>query len=164
MLRDLAVVLGGNQAGKPVELIFDLDPRLPAVLIGDRLRLQQILINLAGNALKFTECGEVCVSVRVLAGTEGWLRLRVAVTDSGIGISTEQQARIFDGFTQAEASISRRYGGTGLGLVISRRLLALMGSTLQLDSAPRQGSCFWFEVDLGCGALAPAPALPARRC
>jgi signal transduction histidine kinase len=106
MLRDLAVVLGGNQAGKPVELIFDLDPRLPAVLIGDRLRLQQILINLAGNALKFTECGEVCVSVRVLAGTEGWLRLRVAVTDSGIGISTEQQARIFDGFTQAEASIS----------------------------------------------------------
>ncbi|MYM66686.1 PAS domain S-box protein [Pseudoduganella sp. FT55W] len=160
MLRDLAVVLGGNQGGKPVELIFDLDPQLPAVLIGDRLRLQQILINLAGNALKFTERGEVSVCLRVQACSEGRLRLRVAVTDTGIGISPAQQAGIFDGFTQAEASISRRYGGTGLGLVISRRLLGLMGSSLQLDSTPGQGSCFWFEVDLGCGAPAPAPALP----
>lgn len=153
MLRDLAVVLGGNQADKDVEIIFDVDPLLPPVLIGDRLRLQQILINLAGNALKFTECGHVKVQLQVVDCAEGQLRLRVAVSDTGIGISPEQRSRIFDGFTQAEASISRRYGGTGLGLVICRRLLALMKSELKVDSEIGAGSTFWFELELGCGQL-----------
>jgi PAS domain S-box-containing protein len=162
MLRELAVILGGNLGVKPVEIVFDLDPRLPAMLVGDRLRLQQILINLAGNALKFTERGHVTVALQVLAATGDALRLRVAVSDSGIGISADQQARIFDGFVQAEASISRRYGGSGLGLVICRRLLDLMDSTLQLDSTQGQGSCFWFELALGStAAVAAPPPLPA---
>jgi PAS domain S-box-containing protein len=153
MLRDLAVVLGGNQADKDVEIIFDVDPLLPPVLIGDRLRLQQILINLAGNALKFTERGHVKVQLQVVDCAEGQLRLRVSVSDTGIGISPEQRSRIFDGFTQAEASISRRYGGTGLGLVICSRLLALMKSELKLSSEIGAGSTFWFEVELCWGQL-----------
>ncbi|WP_167761236.1 hybrid sensor histidine kinase/response regulator [Duganella callida] len=157
LLRDLAVILAGNQGDKDVEVIFDLDPRLPPILIGDRLRLQQILINLAGNALKFTARGHVTVALQVLACDGGRLRLQVSVADSGIGIGAEQQARIFDGFTQAEASISRRYGGSGLGLVISRRLLALMDSQLQLESRPGHGSRFWFELTLGYGEAAPSP-------
>ncbi|MFG0928122.1 PAS domain S-box protein [Pseudomonas sp. CJQ_8] len=147
LMTDLAAVLGGNQAEKDVELLFDLDTSLPQCLVGDSLRLQQILINLAGNALKFTERGEITVSLRVCDRRPDAVRLRISVTDTGIGISEEQLQRIFDGFSQAEASISRRYGGTGLGLAICKRLIELMGGILRVDSQPGVGSCFWFELE-----------------
>ena len=148
LMRDLAVVLAGNQGDKDVEVMFDLDARLPQRLVGDSFRLQQVLINLAGNALKFTSVGQVVVGFRLLRLFEGSVLLRVSVSDTGIGISAEQLERIFDGFTQAEASTSRRFGGTGLGLVICKRLVELMGARLEVESQPGQGSRFWFDVTL----------------
>lgn len=148
VLRDLAVVLAGNQGDKDIEVMFDVDTALPASLHGDRLRLQQVLINLAGNALKFTHSGQVIVSLRQLQRMGEHVRLRIAVSDSGIGISEQQLQRIFDGFTQAEASTTRRYGGTGLGLVICKRLVEAMGGTLHVESEIGAGSRFWFDIEL----------------
>ncbi|RON50028.1 ATPase [Pseudomonas frederiksbergensis] len=148
LMRDLAVVLAGNQGQKEVEVLFDLDSNLPNDLIGDSLRLQQVLINLAGNALKFTLEGQVVVSVEQRLRTKSAVSLRIAVSDTGIGISPEQQQRIFEGFTQAEASTSRRFGGTGLGLVICKRLVTLMGGELQVQSQQGVGSRFWFDITL----------------
>jgi PAS domain S-box-containing protein len=163
LMQDLAVVLAGNQVNARVEVVFDIDPAMPPTLLGDSLRLQQILINLGGNALKFTQQGHVVVSVQALRQDAQRVSVRVAVSDSGIGIEASQIQRIFEGFSQAETSTSRRFGGTGLGLVISRRLLHLMGSELHLESEPGVGSRFWFDVDLGIDATAalPSPALPA---
>ncbi|MAC99076.1 hybrid sensor histidine kinase/response regulator [Pseudomonas abyssi] len=148
LLRDLAVVLAGNQGEKDLEVLFDIDSSLPTVVHGDSLRLQQVLINLSGNALKFTEHGQVIVSLQQLGRTHDHVQLRIAVSDTGIGISQEQQQHIFDGFTQAEASTTRRFGGTGLGLVICKRLVELMGGELQVESQPGQGSRFWFDLEL----------------
>jgi len=148
LMRDLAVVLTGNQGQKEVEVLFDLDSNLPNDLIGDSLRLQQVLINLAGNALKFTMEGQIVVSVEQLLRTATTVSLRIAVSDTGIGISPEQLQRIFEGFTQAEASTSRRFGGTGLGLVICKRLVSLMGGELQVESRQGVGSRFWFDITL----------------
>lgn len=152
LMCDLAVVLSGNQVQKTVEVMFDLDPALPAVLIGDSQRLQQILVNLSGNALKFTAQGNVIVSLRQLERSETQVKVRIAVTDTGIGITDEQLKRIFDGFSQAEASISRRYGGTGLGLAISKRLINLMGGELQVESRVSEGSRFWFDLEFAIDA------------
>ncbi|MCP5285748.1 MAG: PAS-domain containing protein [Burkholderiaceae bacterium] len=157
LLRDLQVLLEAARGNKTVHLRFEIDPSLPLALVGDGMRLQQVLLNLGGNALKFTEQGEVVVAVRVLASDALRARLRFSVRDTGIGIAPEHQARIFSGFTQAEASTTRRYGGTGLGVAISQRLVELMGGQLQLRSEPGQGSRFWFDVSL---PLATAPALP----
>ena len=148
LLRDLSVIVSANVGDKPVEVLFDLDPRLPRELVGDAPRLQQVLINLAGNAVKFTARGEVVLAIRVLAQDSAQVSLEVSVHDTGIGIAPENQARIFSGFTQAEASTTRRFGGTGLGVAISQRLVALMGGELQLDSALGQGSRFHFTVTL----------------
>ncbi|WP_338522676.1 PAS domain S-box protein [Pseudomonas batumici] len=148
LMRDLAVVLAGNQGRKEVEVMFDLDSDLPGSLVGDSLRLQQVLINLAGNALKFTQQGQVVVSIRQLKRLQDTVRIRVEVCDTGIGISAEQLQRIFDGFTQAEASTTRRFGGTGLGLVICKRLVGLMGGELLVESEEGVGSRFWFDISL----------------
>lgn len=148
LMRDLSVVLAGNQGEKEVEVMFDLDSNLPNDLIGDSLRLQQVLINLAGNALKFTLEGQIVVSVEQLKRTENTVSLRIAISDTGIGISPEQLQRIFEGFTQAEASTTRRFGGTGLGLVICKRLVSLMGGELQVESQQGMGSRFWFDITL----------------
>jgi PAS domain S-box-containing protein len=158
LMRDLAVVLAGNHGQQEVEVMFDLDVDLPAVLIGDSLRLQQILINLAGNALKFTAKGQVVVSIKQLRRSADTASLRIAITDTGIGISPEQLERIFDGFTQAEASTTRRFGGTGLGLVICRRMVKLMGGVLQVDSQPDVGSRFWFDITLDVAQKTPRDA------
>ncbi|MCL1525295.1 PAS domain S-box protein [Xanthomonas nasturtii] len=160
LLRDLSVVLSGNHHRPEVEIAYQLDQGIPDRLVGDSLRLQQVLINLAGNALKFTQYGHVLLRVELLAIHAQAVTLRVAVEDTGIGISAEQQQRIFHSFTQAETSISRRFGGTGLGLVISRRLIGLMGGNLQVDSTLGQGSRFWFDLQLECET--PALQLPAR--
>ena len=146
LLRDLAVIMAANLDGKNVALRFDIDPMLPRCVIGDGLRLRQILINLTGNALKFTQAGEVRVQLRLVERQGEAISIDFVVSDTGIGIAPEHQARIFDGFTQAEASTSRRFGGTGLGLAISQRLVQLMGATLQLSSAPGRGSRFSFQL------------------
>ncbi len=149
LLRDLSVILSANVGGKPVEVLFDVDPALPCVLVGDAMRLQQVLINLAGNAIKFTSRGEVVIRIKVLSRTLHEAMLRIAVSDTGIGIAPENQSRIFQGFSQAEASTTRRFGGTGLGLSICTRLVELMGGHLALDSVVNQGSTFHFNLRLG---------------
>ncbi|AUH50503.1 histidine kinase [Chromobacterium sp. ATCC 53434] len=158
LLRDLGVILSGSHGEKDVEAVFEIDPALPAAVAGDRLRLQQILINLAGNAMKFTERGQVVVSVERLRLRDQRALLRFAVRDTGIGISPEQQRHIFEGFTQAEASTARRFGGTGLGLAISQRLAGLMGGRLQVESEPGRGSRFWFDIELDVADAAPLTA------
>jgi len=164
LMQDLGVVLSGNQGDKNVEVLFDLDSTLPESLIGDSLRLQQVLINLAGNALKFTLTGQVIVSVELLQRLDAAVRVRIAVTDSGIGISDEQTGRIFEGFNQAETSTTRRFGGSGLGLVICKRLVALMGGDLRVESEVGVGSRFWFDITLGVdGAHAVADATVVDR-
>ncbi|WP_423358232.1 PAS domain S-box protein [Pseudomonas citronellolis] len=158
LMRDLAVVLSGNLGSKDVEMLFDIDPNLPGSLLGDALRLQQILINLAGNAIKFTDHGQVVVSVRQLGREGERLRLRIGVRDSGIGIGPAQLQSIFDSFTQAEASTTRRFGGTGLGLFICKRLVELMGGRLQVESQLGFGSRFWFDLDLAVVGERPLKA------
>ncbi|QSX37679.1 CHASE domain-containing protein [Shewanella sedimentimangrovi] len=148
LMQDLAVILLGNLKDKNLELMYDIDLALPDLVRGDRLRLQQVLINLASNAIKFTEHGEVVIGVHLLERDEDQTLIRISVKDTGIGINKDQQQKIFEGFTQAEASISRRFGGTGLGLGISRCLIDLMGSELHLDSEPGVGSHFWFDLRL----------------
>ena len=148
LLRDLAVILSANVGNKNIEVLFDVDPQLPRHLIGDAMRLMQVLINLSGNAIKFTERGEVVVSLALTSRTKSAVVVNISVRDSGIGIAPENQARIFSGFTQAEASTTRRFGGTGLGLAISKRLVAMMGGELRLESSVGQGSRFYFDVEL----------------
>ena len=138
---------------KHVELIAHARPDVPDRLIGDPLRLRQVLTNLVSNAFKFTEKGEVVVRVEAEPAATGEpeeavARLRVSVRDTGIGISEEQQARLFQSFSQADSSTTRKFGGTGLGLVISRRLARLMGGDLTLESAPGVGSTFFFTARL----------------
>ena len=148
LMGDLAVVLGANLGAKSVELVFDIDGSVPNELVGDDLRLQQVLINLGGNAVKFTEQGEVVVAVRALEQDDDQVLLSFTVSDTGIGIAPEHREHIFSGFSQAEASTTRRFGGTGLGLAISQRLIGLMGGELVLDSTVGVGSTFSFAVRL----------------
>ena len=166
VMRDLGVILSANAGAKPLEVLFDIDPALPRQLIGDAMRLQQVLINLGGNAIKFTARGEVVVSARVVQRGVDTVTLRIDVRDTGIGIAPEHQGRIFSGFTQAEASTTRRYGGTGLGVAISQRLVGLMGGTLKLESTPGQGSTFHFTLTLpvvaGYAPVAQPPEHAAR--
>ncbi len=163
LLRDLSVILSANVGIKPVEVLFDVDPSLPPVMVGDAMRLQQVLINLGGNAIKFTNRGEVVVQFKVLKHTAQHTQLRVAVRDSGIGIAAENLVHIFDGFSQAEASTTRRFGGTGLGLSICRRLVELMGGTLQIDSTLEQGSTFHFTVTLAIADEVPGDPKPPQQ-
>ena len=156
--HDVAVLLGATHQNANVELLFDLAPDLPAQVLADKLRLQQILVNLGGNALKFTQQGYVRLSVKRSAAAPGRVGLQFVVEDSGIGISEVQQQRLFAAFSQAETSISRRFGGTGLGLVICQRLLALMSAQLMLHSVPGEGSRFSFQLELPL--LDDTPLLP----
>ncbi|MFY7941805.1 MAG: PAS domain S-box protein, partial [Burkholderiaceae bacterium] len=167
LLRDLAVIFSASVGNKPVEVLFDIDPNVPRQLVGDSLRLQQILINLGGNAIKFTSQGEVVLRVQLVNADvadsdlmkPSVAHLHFAVKDSGIGIAPENQHKIFAGFTQAEASTTRRFGGTGLGLSICRRLIELMGGELRLDSALGHGSTFSFCVPLPLADISPEKPL-----
>lgn len=136
---------------KPLELISELAPSVPRRLIGDPGRLRQILVNLLNNALKFTEGGEVALSVDARPIAEDRVEIHFAVRDTGIGISAENQARIFDAFSQEDGSITRRFGGTGLGLTISNRLAALMGGRIWVESTLGEGSTFHVTLPLGVG-------------
>ncbi|MEO5362892.1 MAG: ATP-binding protein, partial [Magnetococcus sp. DMHC-8] len=129
--------------------LMETDANIPPILVGDPLRLGQILINLANNAVKFTEQGEVAVVTRMLAQTAHTVRLCFTVRDTGIGMTAQQQSELFRAFTQADASITRKFGGTGLGLAISKRLVEMMHGTIQAASTPGVGSQFTVELALG---------------
>jgi two-component system sensor histidine kinase/response regulator len=134
---------------KGLELICDIAPEVPDYVIGDPARIRQVIINLLSNAIKFTNHGEVGLRTTVEAATRESVQIQFAVRDSGIGIAKEKQNLIFDAFTQADGSTTRKFGGTGLGLTISSRLVAAMRGKLKVDSAPNEGSCFYFSVPLG---------------
>ena len=164
LMSDLAVILSASVGTKNIEVLFDIDPAVPPLLVGDAMRLQQVLINLGGNAVKFTTDGEVVISIGVHHCDAGRVRLQFEVRDTGIGIAPENQRHIFAGFTQAEASTTRRFGGTGLGLTISQRLVAMMGGELRLDSALGQGTRFHFCIELPVAAAPAAkPAMPVAQ-
>jgi signal transduction histidine kinase/CheY-like chemotaxis protein len=158
MLRDVSVVLSSNMGDKKIEVRFDVDPSVPPCLLGDDMRLQQVLINLGSNAIKFTSQGEVVLSVRVQERTERRVLVAFAMHDSGIGIAPENQTHIFSGFSQAEASTTRRFGGTGLGLSISSRLVRLLGGELKVQSTLGQGSTFHFQIYLPIAEMSAAAA------
>ena len=151
--RELAAAVLAGFAGaagrKGVALVLEEFPALPGGLLGDPVRLRQVLANLVGNALKFTEQGEVRVSVTREAADPGQAVLQFAVADSGIGIPADKQQAIFEAFTQADASTTRKYGGTGLGLSICRQLVELMGGRIWVESRPGGGSIFRFTARFG---------------
>nr|WP_321381000.1 two-component sensor histidine kinase BarA [uncultured Vibrio sp.] len=133
---------------KGLEITLKVDPKIPSGLIGDPLRIQQVLTNLVGNSIKFTERGNIDISVEMRSQSGDSVELQFMVRDTGIGISERQQAQLFQAFSQADASISRRYGGTGLGLVITQKLVSQMGGEISLTSRLHQGSTFWFTLRL----------------
>ena len=152
---------------KGIELIAEVDPSVPQYLLGDGLRVRQILVNLVGNAIKFTEHGEVRISVQRVAEIGSAVTVRLAVSDTGIGMTAEQLARIFSAFSQADASITRRFGGTGLGLSICKRLVALMHGEMSVESIEATGSTFSFTITLEqateAGALKMAELSPGAQ-
>ncbi len=149
---------------KGLELILRIDPNVPVMVEGDAHRLQQVLTNLTGNAIKFTERGQVIVAVENDPDSPVPGHLCFAVSDTGIGIAPEKQASVFKAFTQADGSINRKYGGTGLGLAISRRLVEMMDGRVWLESQPGQGSTFYFTVKLGTASpgIAAKPLAPPQ--
>jgi signal transduction histidine kinase/CheY-like chemotaxis protein len=152
--------------GQEQRLVFivDVDPEVPLQLVGDPTRLRQVLMNLLGNAVKFTSKGEVEVSVTIRARTAATVALTIAVRDTGVGIAPDALDRLFKPFSQADASVARQYGGTGLGLAISARIVDLMGGRIGVDSTLGFGSTFRLELELHSPAhVAPAPALAGRR-
>ncbi|HEX7492147.1 MAG TPA: ATP-binding protein [Candidatus Limnocylindrales bacterium] len=152
-------VLGSAAIHKGLQLLVDVDEGVPSHLMGDPARLKQVLINLVGNAIKFTASGEVVVRAsRTDEVTDDSAAIRFEVSDTGMGISQEAQARLFQSFTQVDSSMSRRFGGTGLGLAISRRLVALMGGELSVDSRVGMGSTFWFRARFHRDPSAVLPA------
>ncbi|TWA71561.1 PAS domain S-box-containing protein [Azospirillum brasilense] len=159
LVEGVAELLAPQAHQKALLLICDLDRKVPAAVRGDPGRLRQILFNLTGNAIKFTDAGRVVLRTRLEPSAAGSdrLRLRFSVEDTGIGISGAGQARLFQPFSQADSSTTRRFGGTGLGLAICARLVEMMGGRIGVDSAPGCGSTFWFTVDLAPGDPRSAP-------
>jgi signal transduction histidine kinase/ActR/RegA family two-component response regulator len=154
-ILDAIQIVERSAVAKSLTLSTHLDPALPAMVSGDVMRLRQVLLNLLSNAIKFTSEGEIVVRGELrLAASDGY-ELYFSVTDGGIGISEEQQARLFQPFSQANVSTARMFGGTGLGLAICKRLAGLMGGNIGVESRPAQGSCFWFTIRVG--AAAPEP-------
>jgi signal transduction histidine kinase/CheY-like chemotaxis protein/HPt (histidine-containing phosphotransfer) domain-containing protein len=146
VLSGLSTVIGVRAKEKRLGLVFDTHADIPNRLIGDPLRLNQVLLNLCGNAVKFTERGKIVVRSRLLVRGNGRARIEFAVSDTGIGMTADQMARLFQSFSQVDSSSTRRYGGTGLGLSISRRLVELMGGTIAVKSECGTGSTFRFDA------------------
>jgi PAS domain S-box-containing protein len=151
VLENLATVATVKTREKGLELLFRRDPHVPTILVGDPLRLGQVLINLTNNAVKFTQAGEIVVDIREVDSADGGVTLQFAVRDTGIGMSEEQLSRLFQSFSQADSSTTRKYGGTGLGLAISKQLVEMMGGEIGVESEPGAGSTFHFTVNLGIG-------------
>jgi PAS domain S-box-containing protein len=155
---DVGRILAAAAHGKGLELLVDVHPDVPPLLLGDGVRIQQVLLNLGSNAVKFTSEGEVVIRVAVINENTERVALRFEVIDLGIGIAASDQERLFSAFAQADSSTTRKFGGTGLGLAICRQLVALMGGQLGLISAPGQGSTFWFELSLSRADSVPSVA------
>jgi PAS domain S-box-containing protein len=161
VLANIATVTGQKASDKQIEYLFNVAPNVPRQLRGDPMRLGQILVNLVNNAIKFTDDGgQIAVEIKVIESGIDTVSLRFAVQDSGIGMTAEQQAKLFQPFTQADDSTSRKYGGTGLGLSICHRLVELMGGTIGVESEPGKGSNFHFELRFDASEATPAPPLP----
>ena len=166
-LAGVVNLIGEKAADKGLELILDVASDVPVDVVGDSLRLGQVLINYTNNALKFTERGEIDIMVRVREASEDSVLLWFAVRDTGIGLTEEQQGRLFTAFTQGDTTTTRMYGGTGLGLAISKQLAEMMGGEVGVDSVPGVGSTFWFTARLGISrklkrVLLPEPDLRGR--
>ena len=165
VLDNLATVVTVKTQEKGLELLFARDPKVPPVLIGDALRLGQIMVNLVNNAVKFTDSGEIVVQIDVVDLRDDDVTMRFSVRDTGIGMNEEQQSRLFKSFSQADTSTTRKYGGTGLGLAISKQLVEMMDGEIHVESKPGEGSTFVFTANLGIGevtdqrALMPVPDL-----
>ncbi len=162
VLDSISVLVAPNAFNKGVELVYAVAPDVPQVLLGDPMRLEQVLLNLIGNAIKFTERGEVVVTIGKRGDNEGNVVLDFSVRDSGIGIAPEQQAHMFDAFSQGDTSTSRKYGGTGLGLAICRRLVVLMGGQIGVRSMLGQGAEFHFDCSFGLLSAGSEISLPAE--
>ena len=159
VMDNLATMIGQPAASKGVALRFQVAPEIPAGLVGDALRLGQVLTNLGNNAVKFTEHGQIVVEVAQLGRSEAGVELRFSVADTGIGMQPEQCARLFQAFSQADESITRKYGGSGLGLAICKELAGLLGGRIWVESVPGQGTVFHFVCTFGvAAALPPAQA------
>ncbi|GLK91855.1 response regulator [Pseudomonas turukhanskensis] len=168
VLENVANLIGEKVAGKHLELVFNLDPKLPLQLVGDPLRIGQILINYANNAVKFTERGEIELLIRAEQQNAEQVQVYFAVRDTGIGISHEQLERLFESFQQADSSTTRKYGGTGLGLAICKRLAEAMGGRVGVQSQAGRGSLFWCRLPLGISTerqqvLQAQPSLRGRK-
>ena len=167
VLDNVSNLIFEKATSKGLELVFDVAPDVPLALLGDPLRIGQVLINYLNNAVKFTEKGEIAIVIHKLEETDDDVVLHFAVRDTGIGLTEAQIASLFQSFSQADASTTRRFGGTGLGLAISKKLAELMGGGVGVESTPGQGSTFWFTARLGKGdernALLPSPSLQGKR-
>jgi two-component system, sensor histidine kinase and response regulator len=168
LLDHIAGLVSEKCHAKGLELVFDIAPDVPHHLLGDSLRLGQILLNYANNAVKFTEKGEIVIAVRASERTDKDVLLNFRVQDTGIGLTPEQMGRLFQSFSQADTSTTRKFGGTGLGLAISKKLAELMGGEVGVESQHGKGSSFWFSARVGIGAatrrsLLPNPDLRGRR-
>lgn len=150
-VNEVIKILRYKAVQKGLDLSFEIAPEVPQLLIGDPLRLKQVLINLCNNAIKFTEEGYVHVFVKLVKLSENVVRLHVEVQDTGIGISKENQSKLFKSFSQAEASTTRKFGGTGLGLAISKNLVQMMGGEIGIISEEGKGATFYFEAEFGIG-------------
>ncbi|MBL8471479.1 MAG: response regulator [Rhodocyclaceae bacterium] len=148
LFADVLCMVADAAHEKGLELVAELDPALPAALCGDPTRLRQALLNFVNNAIKFTDCGSVRLRAKMEREIPGGLMVRLECTDTGLGLSQEQQAQLFANFVQADSSTTRKYGGTGLGLAINRRFAEMMGGEIGVDSAPGRGSTFWMTVGL----------------
>jgi two-component system sensor histidine kinase/response regulator len=161
VLENIADLIAAKASAKGLELVFSIDDAVPRMLVGDPLRLGQILINYANNAIKFTERGEVNIAISVAGQGTDDLLLSCSVQDTGIGLSEEQAVRLFRAFEQADTSTTRRFGGTGLGLAICKRLAELMGGAVGVESEPGKGSRFWFTARVGRSTRPRRPLVPA---
>lgn len=148
MVAEVISIINYQIQSKKLELLLNLSPDLPRFVWADEIRLKQILINLLSNSSKFTDKGEIELRVEAIHTQENQTSIRFSVRDTGVGIKTEKQSKIFDAFSQEDASTTKKYGGTGLGLTISNKLLKMMDSTLALESVPGEGSVFHFEITL----------------
>ncbi len=162
VMNNISTMVAQKIQDKDLELLFNISPDIPPALLGDPLRLGQVLINLLGNAVKFTERGEICLIGELLERAGSKVKLRFSVKDTGIGMTKEQANRLFQAFSQADTSTSRKYGGTGLGLAISKRLVELTGGSIWVVSEPGQGSTFSFTGWFGLSEAAPRRAVPTR--
>ncbi|MFM8444754.1 MAG: ATP-binding protein, partial [Methylococcus sp.] len=163
VLERMDRLLRQSAADKGLKLILDYPPAAADTLLGDAQRLEQVLINLLGNAIKFTDTGQVRLRLLPVDGSPTTAKWRFEISDTGIGIAPDTLAQLFQPFSQGDSSLSRRHGGTGLGLVISQRLVEQMGGRLEVISEPGQGSTFWFEITFPRATAPPAPAAPEPR-